>query len=254
MNPGKRQMKNIAIVAGLGVLLVGGHFVGRALRPQDGARPDDRSAVAARKAVPLGGDARGTEDALVNIVEFSDFECPFCNLAQTTLKKLQQEYGSQIRVFFRHAPMASNQQAALASQAALAAGAQGRFWEMHDKLFANRTALGRADIERYAQQLALDMTLFRQALDNETHQARVAEDTALARRLGIRGLPAFFINGRLIVGAKPYDQFRNLVEDELARARRLAAVGTVRAQIYQKLMAGAQPIGATAERISDGRP
>ena len=232
-------MKKGAMVVLLGVLVVGGHFLGRALRRQGvaekwasaGAR--DKSAAAERREVPLGGDAKGPEDAVINIVEFSDFQCPFCNSAQATLRKLQQEYGNQIRIFFRHSPLPSHRQALLASQAALAAGAQGKFWEMHDKLFANQKALARADIEKYAQQVGLDLTRFKAALDGNVYRARVDEDIALARQLGVKGLPASFINGRLIVGAKAYDRFKEVVEDELARARKLTAAGTPRTQIHQ---------------------
>jgi protein-disulfide isomerase len=240
-------MKKILIGALVGVLTVGGYFLGRELR-QRGASQDDRSAVTARRDVPLGGDARGPEDAPINIVAFSDFECPFCRIADDSLNKLQQEYGNQIRLFFRHAPMPSHQRAGVAAQAALAAGAQGRFWQMHDQLFAHQASLARIDIDRYAQQIGLEMTTFRRALDGQAYQTRLAEDMALARSLGVRGLPAVFINGRLIVGAKPYGEFKTVVEDELRGAKALAAAGVEPANIYRTLMAGAAKLGAP-ERV-----
>jgi len=211
-------MKKLSIVLTLAVLVVGGHFAGRVLRKQSDGRSDPGSTAAARKQVPPGGEVKGPEHAMVTIVEFSDFECPFCSTVQATLNRLQREFGSQLRQSFRHAPMPAHPRAALASEAALAAGAQGKFWEMHDKLFANQSALARADLDRYARQIGLDMAAFAKALDGQVHKARVAEDVALARKLGVRGLPACFVNGRLIAGAKPYEYFKEVVEEELARA------------------------------------
>lgn len=105
-----------------------------------------------------------------------------------------------------------------ASEAAMAAHAQGKFWEMHDKLFANQQAgLDRASLERYAQEIGLDMAKFRTDLDSGKHRAAIAEDQRLAQSVGATGTPTFFINGRLLVGAQPFEQFKQVIDEELAK-------------------------------------
>jgi protein-disulfide isomerase len=182
---------------------------------------------------------RGAADALVTIVEFSDFQCPFCGRAEPTMKKLLDDYPGQVRLYFKHDPLPFHQDAPLASQAALAASAQGKFWEMHDKLFANQTALKRPELEKYAQELGLDMAKFKQALDTNAYKGRIDADTALAGRVGVTGTPAFFLNGRLISGAMPYATFKTMVDEEIATAKKLIASGTPKNKVYDKLMEGA---------------
>ena len=192
-----------------------------------------------RKRVPLEGEFKGAADALVNIVVFSDFQCPFCSRVNPTLERISKEFPGKVRIFFKHYPLPFHEDAPLASQAALAAGAQGKFWEMHDKLFANQQALKRPDLDRYAQELGLDAAKFKQALDGNTFKARIDADMALAGKIGVGGTPASFVNGRLISGAVRFDDFKKIVEEELATANKLVAQGTPKAQVYEKLMASA---------------
>jgi protein-disulfide isomerase len=194
-----------------------------------------------RIAVPLGGPARGPATAKVTIVEFSDFQCPFCARANATLEQLVRDYPSDLRILFRHNPLPFHNNAASAAEAAVAAEQQGKFWEMHDKLFADQNDLERPALELHAVQLGLDLTAFRAALDGHAGKARVDGDLALGRQLGVRGTPNFFINGRSVMGAQPLATFKQIIDDELARADDLLRRGVPRDKLYATLLAGAKP-------------
>lgn len=130
---------------------------------------------------------------------------------------MEEQYGDRIRIVFRQFPLPMHQNAQLAAEASLEAHAQGKFWEYHDKLFENQRALAREDLERYAEELGLNMTRFRAALDNHTHAAEVQADQQASQASGARhGTPAFFINGRLLQGAQPIDAFKAAIDAALA--------------------------------------
>jgi len=193
-----------------------------------------------RVRVPLEGAAKGPADAKVNIVAFSDFQCPFCSRVVPTLAQIEKEYGNKVRVFFRHNPLPFHADAPLASEAAIAAEAQGKFWEMHDKLFANQQNIKRPDLEKYAQELGLDVGKFKAALDSGAGKARIQADMALAKQVGANGTPNFFIDGRNLVGAQPFEKFKEIIDDDLARADKLIAKGTPKGQVYAAFMKGAK--------------
>jgi protein-disulfide isomerase len=167
--------------------------------------------------VPAGDSYfKGGKNAPVTIVEFSEFQCPFCSRVNPTMKKLEEKYGDKIKVVFKHSPLPFHKDAELASVAALAAGEQGKFWEMHDLLFANQKALGKDSLIKYGEQLGLNMGKFKAALDNPApYVAKIKEDQALGAKNGARGTPTFFINGKKIVGAQPYENFEKMVEEAL---------------------------------------
>jgi protein-disulfide isomerase len=165
-----------------------------------------------------GAAAKGPRQAPVTIVEFSEFQCPYCGRASATLKQLQAQYGDRLRIVFRHFPLASHADAPKAAEAALCAGEQQRFWEMHDRLFASQSRLKPDDLVQHAAAIGLDAERFRRCLDSGTFAARVQADQAEGTRYGVTGTPAFFINGRPLVGAVPYENFARLIDDELARA------------------------------------
>ncbi len=194
-----------------------------------------------RIAVPLGGAQRGPSTAKVTIVEFSDFQCPFCARANTTLDQLLRDYPNDVRILFRHDPLPFHNNAAPAAEAAVAAEMQGKFWEMHDKLFANQGDLERPGLELRAVELGLDLRAFRGALDTHAGKTRVDEDLALGRQLGVRGTPTFFIDGRPVMGAQPTAAFKQIIDDELARADSLLRRGLPRDKLYATLLAGAKP-------------
>jgi len=208
-----------------------------------------------RVQVPLTGSARGPESAQVTIVEFSDFQCPFCSRVVPTLDELQKEFPTQVRIFFRHFPLPFHVNAEPAAEAAVAAEAQGKFWEMHDKLFANQKDLSAPALEVYAQQIGLDLTKFRAALQSRAWKARVDTDAELGRQVGVEGTPTLFIDGRPVVGAQPIDEFRRVVDDEIARTDKLLARGVPPDQLYPTLLKGALSTSASpAPRPVDASP
>jgi protein-disulfide isomerase len=188
--------------------------------------------------VPVGhSPVRGRPTAKLTLVIFSDFQCPFCSRVVQTLEELEQKYGAEIRFVFKHNPLPFHQHAALAAEAAQAAHAQGRFWRMHDKMFRNQQQLDRPALEIYAEELGLDLKRFGQALDRHTYKKDVDEDMALAAKLGARGTPTFFINGRVLTGAMPIDAFVKLCDEELKRAEAQLRKGTRAPKLYEVLIA-----------------
>jgi protein-disulfide isomerase len=162
--------------------------------------------------------AKGPSDAPVTLVVFSDFECPHCSRAAATVKQIEEEYKGKLRVAFKHQPLTQHPSAKIAAAASMAAHEQGKFWEMHDKLFNQQTALNRAALEKYAQELGLDMGKFKAALDSNKYDEYISQDSAQGTQLGASGTPTFFINGRQIVGAKPPEVFRRVIDEELKKA------------------------------------
>jgi protein-disulfide isomerase len=197
-----------------------------------------------RQHIPLAGVSKGSKKAPVTIVEFSDFQCPFSARSTATLDQLFKEYLGDLRFYFRHTPLPFHPDAPLAAEATLAAEAQGKFWEMHDKLFASARQLQREDLDRYAHELGLDMEKFTAALDSHAYKPRVDQDIALAAKVGAKGTPCFFINGRKLVGAQPVEAFKAVIDEELATARQLIAKGTPPEKVYDKLTASADSAGA----------
>lgn len=181
--------------------------------------PAPRRAPAPAGAVNLrveGVPSRGPEAAPITIVEFSDFQCPYCLKAKPTLARLRSEYPDSVRVVFKHFPLSFHKQAINAHRAALAAGEQGKFWEMHDLIFANPRTLDAEDMKQHARALDLDVAAFEQAFGSERLREAIDRDVAEGRAAGVRGTPAFFINGRLLSGAQPFERFKQLVDEELA--------------------------------------
>jgi len=164
-----------------------------------------------------GAPLRGAPDAPVTLVEFSDFQCPFCKRAQATLKQLLEKYPGKVRLVYRDFPIDNlHPQARRAAEAARCAQDQGKFWDYHDVLFTHTPQAAPDDLGRYAQQVGLDVTKFKQCLSSGAHQATVQRDLDEGTRLGVTGTPAFFINGRPLSGAQPLEAFARLIEEELA--------------------------------------
>ena len=183
------------------------------------------------------GDApiRGSKQPKVTIVEYSDFQCPYCSRAATTLDALMKEYASDVQLAYKHNPLPFHQQAMPAALAAEAAREQGKFWEMHDKMFKNQVNLQRADLDKYAQEIGLDMGKFKEAMDKEKGKDRIKSDMAEAEKFGARGTPNFFINGRNFRGAQPIEAFKGVVDEEIKKADAKIASGTPRGQVYAAL-------------------
>ena len=161
---------------------------------------------------------RGATEAPVTLVEFSDFECPFCKQTQATLKQLLDRYPGKLRLAYRDFPLETvHPQARRAAEATRCARDQGKFWDYHDILFTEAPKLAPDDLKRYAAQVGLDVIKFEDCLAHGVHKAAVQQDIDDGNRLGITGTPAFFINGRPLQGAQPLEAFTRLIEDELTR-------------------------------------
>ncbi|HMF44019.1 MAG TPA: thioredoxin domain-containing protein [Polyangia bacterium] len=174
------------------------------------------AAPAGKQDVKLGdAPVKGPTNAKVTLVAFSDFQCPFCSRAVPTLKQVEDEYKGKIRIAFKQMPLPFHDKAHLAAEAALAANEQGKFWQYHDKLFANQQALDRPSLEKYAEELGLNMSKFKAALDSGKFKNKVDSDAKEGAAVGATGTPTFFINGTILVGAQPFEKFKSAIDAEL---------------------------------------
>lgn len=172
-------------------------------------------AVAGGEQAPVRGEAQ----APVTIVEFSDFQCPFCRRMREPIDALLEEYPGKVRLVYRHFPLSSHDQAMPAAQASMCANEQGRFWPYHDLLFANQDALSDEKLRELAGQIGLDLAAFETCLASERYLALIEADLAAGRDAGVQGTPAYFVNGKPVFGAEPIDVFRRLIESELGGKR-----------------------------------
>ena len=162
--------------------------------------------------------SEGKADAPVTLVEYSDFQCPFCLRVMPTLKQLRVKYGDKIRVVWKDFPLTQiHPQAFVAAQAGNCAREQGKFWELHDKMFGNQSALQPDALKKYAADAGLDAAKFNQCLDSSKYEARVQDALSAGGRLGITSTPTVFVNGRIVSGAQPIEVFQSVIDDELAR-------------------------------------
>lgn len=162
----------------------------------------------------------GAATAPVTIVEFSDFQCPFCQSVAPTLKKIREAYGDKVRLVWKDFPLTQiHPQAFKAGEAAHCAGDQGKFWEYHDRLFGNQEALQPSDLKEHAETLGLDPTAFNTCLDTSKYGERVRDGVAEGTRLGVASTPTLYVNGRMVSGAQPYEIFAALIEEELSRTQ-----------------------------------
>jgi protein-disulfide isomerase len=164
-----------------------------------------------------GRPARGPENAPVQIVEFSDFECPFCLRAFPTVQQLLSTYGDRVRFVYRHYPLPNHPNARPAAEASACAHEQGKFWEYHDRLFAAPGKLSAADLKTHATELGLNAAQFNACVDSRKYQKDVEADIEAAQQVGVTGTPAFFINGRPLSGAQPFEAFKRIIDEELSR-------------------------------------
>jgi protein-disulfide isomerase len=213
------------------------------LPPQAKPAPRPQEDPRAVYRVPVDDSpVKGPADALVTIVESSDFECPFCKRVGPTMKQLAEAYPGKVRFVFKHNPLpfhAKAMPAAIAAEEGRAQGGSAKFWEMHDRLFDSAPALDRPALEQVARDAGLDVAAFRKALDENRHEARIRRDQALVNGVGGTGTPTFFVNGRKIAGAVPFEAFKAVVDEELAKAEALVKSGVPAKDVYVKIMEGA---------------
>jgi len=170
------------------------------------------------------------------VVLFSDFQCPFCSRVEPTLAQLQKEYPKDVRVVWKHQPLPFHPQAMPAALASEAAREQGRFWEMHERLFKNQGSLGPSQYEQWAKEIGLEPRKFQASLASEKAKARIQEDSQLGNSVGANGTPTAFVNCRQVVGAVPYEAFKRVVDEEIAKAAELRKSGVkVDAAFYERV-------------------
>jgi protein-disulfide isomerase len=168
-------------------------------------------------ALGEGSPTRGPLNAPVVLVEFTDFQCPYCTRVQPTLNQIFERYEGQIVHVFKNLPLPNHAQAPLAAEAALCAQDQGKFWPYHDWLFANQRSLSRESMLAQAGEMDIDSELFVACIDQKTYAEKVRADSREARSFGITGTPGFLINGRVISGAQPLETFEAIINEELER-------------------------------------
>lgn len=168
-----------------------------------------------------GAPSLGPEDAPVTLVEFSDFECPYCGRFYRTLKRLQEEFGDSLRVVYRHFPLPTHPHAQQAARASMCAADQGRFWEMHDVLFEGQDELTQTALREKAERSGLDVEEYDACMADDRHDSRIAQDVREGERVGIDGTPAVFLNGiKVPGGAASYNVVAEMIEEEIARKTR----------------------------------
>jgi protein-disulfide isomerase len=224
------------------------NFVAPAKKAPTAPEPEDTAVW----RVPVGGSpVRGKPTALVTLVEFADYQCPFCGRVAPTIAQLEAEYGDRLRVAFKHEPLPFHPRAEPAAELAIEARAQkgdAGFWRMHETLFANQAKLSDADLEGYAAALGLDAKRAMAAVASHKHKAVIDRDQDLAEDVKAVGTPHFFINGRRLVGAQPIEKFRALVDEAIQRAEGLVKSGVAPARVYDAIQKDAK-VGSAFERI-----
>jgi protein-disulfide isomerase len=171
---------------------------------------------APRVKVAAEGPSKGAASAPVTIVEFSDFQCPFCVKAEETMQRVMKNYEGKVRLVYRDYPLPFHPQAEKAAEAAHCAGDQGKYWEMHEKLFANQKALEPTALKGYAKDLKLDAGKFDKCLDSGDKAKLVEANKKAGEQVGVTGTPAFFVNGVMLSGAQPFEEFKSVIDQELA--------------------------------------
>ncbi len=179
-------------------------------------QPDQQAPSAVKVDVGVN-PARGNKNAKVVLIEFSDFECPFCSRVVPTMDQIEKTYGDKVAIYFRNFPLPFHSSAQKAAEAGQCANEQGKFWEMHDEMFANQDALSVDNLKSYAKGLGLDTTKFNDCLDSGKMAQVVQNDLNAGRAAGVSGTPTTFVNGKAIVGAYPFEAFQQAIDAELAK-------------------------------------
>jgi protein-disulfide isomerase len=186
--------------------------------------------------VPIGGSpTRGPDTALITIVSFGDFECPFCAKGFETMQELEKAYPGKIRMVYKHNPLPFHSHAWIASRASMAAKAQGKFWEYHDALYETGADFDEDTLLQIAKRIGLDRKKFLADMNSTALDSQIERDKGLGTALGVTGTPAYFVNGRPVEGALPLLEFRMLVEEELERAQAALDKGVAPEKLYETL-------------------
>lgn len=211
----------------------------------------DRTTYKVAVDVTKDGVKGNKNDALVTLVEFSEFQCPFCSKINPTMDKIMQVYGDNVRVVFKHSPLSFHKDAFLASEASLCANAQGKFWEYHDKLFANQRKLKPENLQQYAGDLGLNLDAFKRCLSSHQFKAQVAADQELATKVTARGTPNIFINGQKLTGAQPFESFKPIIDAKLKAAQALVARGIPANRVYAETIKNGKIIEPLSSTVAE---
>ena len=168
-------------------------------------------------AMPEGAPRWGSASAPIQIVEFSDFQCPYCSRGAATVEEIKEKYGDKVSIVFRHFPLDMHPQAPAAAAASLCANEQGKFWEFHDALFENNKAWTNEDYKAIAKEVGAKKKPFAECLESGRHDATVAADMEAGAKAGMSGTPGYYINGIVLNGAQPLEVFTDVIDRELAR-------------------------------------
>lgn len=216
-------VRNFFIVLSIASLMLNVYFIGKnskadaninaaAVIPYKSASPSPVAAQVQSFNIVSTDHVRGNFDAPVTLVEFSDFECPFCQKQYQTLKKLMAEYPKKIRLVYKHFPLSIHANSQKAAEAAEAANEQGKFWEYHDKLFENQSNFSTDNFKKWAKEIGLNSERFNSVLDSGKYAQKVKDDFQEGISKEVQGTPATFINGQLISGALSYDTFKQIID------------------------------------------
>ncbi len=192
----------------------------------------------ARNVEPGDGPWTGAKKPKVTIVEWSDFQCPFCARAEPTLRQILTMYKDEVRIVWRNEPLSFHPNAMPAAKAAMAAFRQGndKFWKMHELMFANQGQLSEAKYEEWAKEIGLDLARWKRDRESPEIAETIAKDSSYGQQVGADGTPTFFINGRLISGAMPFDTFRTVIDEQIRKADDLLKKGVKQEKLYQALV------------------
>jgi protein-disulfide isomerase len=225
---GDQNLTISLLIAGLPIMLIVGLFIGYQLWGQDQPNPDAQAQQQGndptrRVEIPIDeyDVVRGPADAKVTVVEFTDYQCPYCQRYYVqTYQRIIEEYGDQIRYVLKDLPLTSmHPEAAPAAVAAHCANEQDSFWEYHELLFLQPQGLGEQAYQTYAENLGLDIAIFNDCLDSGDYDQAVLADIDILTSAGVPlSTPTFFINGQYIAGAQPFEAFAQVIEAELAAA------------------------------------
>jgi len=226
------QAKGVAPAQIYAHAIAGGYREVQYAKPRRGLKPD------LIYPVPIeGSPQRGLATAPVTVVEFTDFECPYCVRGHETLEKMRRRYGDKLRVVYKSFPLSFHGHAFLAARAVLAAEADGKFWEFSDRLYATRAKFDEDTLLAIARELGLNVKKFKARLHSAEYDAKISADQELGNTLGVRGTPAYFVNGRALDGAVPELEFRLVIQEELERAEALLRAGAPASGLYERLLA-----------------
>jgi protein-disulfide isomerase len=248
----------LCFLAGMGLMWGIDRSKGVAIGPESGAATGSLDHSAATIPVTGKDPQWGNADAPVTIVIFSDFQCPFCNRVEPTLKQIKDTYGPQkVRLVWKNQPLPFHNNAKPAAEAAqtvFALGGNDAFWKFHDTAFANQQSLSDESYERWAQAAGVDVAKFKDAYKSHKYAAKVEEDAALAAKVGATGTPAFRINGVTLVGAQPFEKFKEVIDAQLAEAQKLVAAGTPKDKVYVELTKKNAQVSPEAAAGQNGKP